>query len=140
MNFFKINQYKGIIFLKSNIWYEMENVIKIGFTNSMKEKNNFYITNNINREKNILLIEISLKEIVVIEKLLKNNFKQYHIYKSDRTNFYNRCISELIEPYLKSLNIEYKILLRNKNHNIIKDKQITNIKKILNYVNSIQNL
>ncbi len=126
MNFFKINQYKGIIFLKSNIWYEMENVIKIVFTNSMKEKNNFYITNDIDREKNILLIEISLKEITAIEKLLKNNFKQYHIYKGDRTNFYNRCIFELIEPYLKSLNIEYKILLRKKIHNIIKYEQNMN--------------
>ena len=99
---------RGTIYLRDNAWYKMENVIKMGIASFAKDRSNTYITGEVERGEYVCVIEIPLDKMRVIDKCLKNYFKEYNIYKGGGTEFYSRTIIELLEPYLKSLNIDYK--------------------------------
>jgi len=107
-----MNQTKGTIYLRDNAWFRMENVIKMGIASFAKDRSNTYITGEVQRGEYICVIEIPLDKMKTLDKFLKCYFKPYHIYKGGGTEFYNRCIIGLIEPYLQELNIEYKSLTR----------------------------
>ena len=104
-----MNQSKGTIYFRDNAWYRMENVIKMGISSFVKNRSNGYITGEIERGEYIYIIEIPLEKMQILDKCLKSYFKSYHVYKGGGTEFYNRCIIDLIEPYLKQINIDYKI-------------------------------
>ncbi len=46
------------------------------------------------------MIEIPLDKMKILDKYLKLYFKSYNIYRGGGTEFYDRCIINLIEPYL----------------------------------------
>jgi superfamily II DNA or RNA helicase len=131
----------GTIYLRDNAWYKMENVIKMGIASFAKDRNNTYITGEVERGEYICVIEIPLDKMKILDKVFKSYFKEYNIYKGGGTEFYNRCITELIEPYLKKINIEYKILtsdeilLMNRCERIKNMQNINKIKNIINKVN-----
>jgi superfamily II DNA or RNA helicase len=107
---------KGTIYLRDNAWYKMENVIKMGIATFAKDRSNTYITGEVERGEYVCVIEIPLDKMKIMDKCLKNYFKSFHIYKGGGTEFYNRCIVDLIEPYLKQLNISYKVLNQEEIH------------------------
>ena len=107
-----MNESKGTIYLRDNAWYKMENVIKLGISSFAKDRSNTYITSEVVRGEYISVIEIPLDKMKLLDKYLKSYFKLYNIYKGGGTEFYNRCIIDLIEPYLKKINIEYKVLTK----------------------------
>ena len=45
----------GIIYLRDNKWFQKENVIKMGITISLKNRNSTYITSEIERGKFIYI-------------------------------------------------------------------------------------
>jgi len=151
MNIVNMSQQKGTIYIRDNIWYKTENVIKMGISAFAKDRNNTYITGEVERGEYLLVIEIPLEKMKTLDKFLKSYFKPYHIYKGGGTEFYNRCIIDLIEPYLKTLNIEYNVLtkeeinlmdrcerLRNLS-NVNNVKKIFNQLKIKNLIQKLQN-
>jgi superfamily II DNA or RNA helicase len=105
-------QDKGTIYLRDNAWYKMENVIKMGIATFAKDRSNTYITGEVERGEYICVIEITLDKMKFIDKCLKHYFKSFHIYKGGGTEFYDRCIIDLIEPYLRKINILYKFLVK----------------------------
>lgn len=107
-----MNQLKGTIYLRDNAWYKMENVIKMGIATFAKDRSNTYITGEVERGEYICVIEITLDKMKFIDKCLKHYFKTFHIYKGGGTEFYDRCIIDLIEPYLRKINILYKFLVK----------------------------
>ena len=83
-----------------------------------------------------------------IDKCLKHYFKSFHIYKGGGTEFYNRSIIDLIEPYFKNINIPYKILtkeeidLMNRCERVRNIPNVDKVKKTFNQLkikNIIQN-
>ena len=99
------------VYLRDNAWFQAENVIKMGIASSAKDRENGgYVTGEIIRGEYILILEIDSSKMRPIEKLLQHTFKQYHDYRGGGTEFYHRCIIDMIEPLLDSLNIEYKRL------------------------------
>ena len=133
--------HKGTIYLRDNAWYRSENVIKMGIASFAKDRSNTYITGEVERGEYILVIEIPLDKMKQLDKYLKNYFKNYNIYKGGGTEFYDRQIIHLIEPYLNLLSIEYKVLtkeeieLMNRCERIRSLKNIQNIKKSFNQFN-----
>jgi predicted helicase len=107
-----MNQSKGTIYLRDNAWYKMENVIKMGIASFAKDRSNTYITGEVERGEYTCVIEIPLDKMKILDKCLKSFFRSYHIYKGGGTEFYNRCIIDLIEPYLKKINIDYHVLTK----------------------------
>jgi len=129
---------KGTIYCRDNVWFRMENVIKLGIASFAKDRSSTYITSEVERGEYVLVIEIPLDKMKYIDKCLKNYFKSYNIYKGGGTEFYNRCIIDLIELYLQKLNIEYKVLneeeinLMNRCERVRNISNVDKIKKIFN--------
>ena len=101
---------KGSIYIRVNDWYKTENVVKMGISKEVISRNSSYITGELIRGECIYVIEVPLKNLKTLDGELKNHFKEYQVYKGGGTEFYDKCIVELIEPYLKQLNVEYKVL------------------------------
>ena len=136
-----MSQLKGTIYFRDNAWYKMENVIKMGVSSVVKNRSNCYITGEVERGEYIYIIEIPLEKMRILDGCLKRYFKSYHVYKGGGTEFYNRCIIELIEPYLKNLNMEYRIFTKEEIHELNRGERLVNIpnvnkvKEIMNQIN-----
>ena len=125
-----MNQLKGSIYLRDNDWYKMDNVIKMGMAKCVKDRNNTYVTGELRRGEYICVIEIPLDMMKIIEKCLKNYFKEYNIYIDGGTEFYKRCIIDLIEPYFKNINIDYKILTKEEINSMNRCERVRNIPNV----------
>jgi predicted helicase len=125
-----MNQLKGTIYLRDNAWYKMENVIKMGIATFAKDRSNTYITGEVERGEYICVIEITLDKMKFIDKCLKHYFKSFHIYKGGGTEFYDRCIIDLIEPYFKNINIPYKILTKEEINIMNRCERVRNIPNV----------
>jgi superfamily II DNA or RNA helicase len=132
---------KGFIYLRDNNWWQKENVVKMGITTFAKDRNNTYITSEIERGEYICLIEISLDKMKILDKVLKTYFKVHNIYKGGGTEFYDRCIIDLLVPYLNDTNITFKVLTKDEMNSINRCDRIKNlpnieiVKKLLNTIN-----
>jgi hypothetical protein len=139
-----MNTPKGTIYIRDNAWYKTENVVKLGIASFAKDRSNTYITGEVERGEYICVIEIPLVKMKILDKMLKQYFVSYHIYKGGGTEFYNRCIVGLIEPYLQKLNVEYRILTTDEIHSMERCDRIRNLpnrdnlKQILNQINAQQ--
>ena len=137
----KMNQSKGTIYLRDNAWYKTENVIKMGIASFAKDRSNTYITGEVERGEYICVIEIPLDKMRIMDKILKSHFESYHIYKGGGTEFYNRRIIDLIEPYLKEFNMEHKVLTKeeiNLMNRCERIRTIPNIDKVKNIINQLK--
>jgi predicted helicase len=104
---------KGYIYFRDNEWFRFRNIIKMGITTYIKDRNNTYITSEPVAGEFIYVIEIPLDKMKILDIELKTYFKSYNVYNKDSgTEFYKRCIINLIEDYLKQTNILYKILTK----------------------------
>ncbi len=130
-----MNKLKGFIYLRDNIWYQKENVIKMGISSSIIDRNNTYITGEVKRGEYIYVIEIPLEKMIIIDKCLKLYFKMYNIYKGGGTEFYDRCLINFIELYIQKLNIEYKILTKEEILMINRCEKIRNIPNVIKMFN-----
>jgi superfamily II DNA or RNA helicase len=132
---------KGVIYIRDNVWWKMENIYKLGISSICKDRESPYITGEVERGEYKLVIEIPLAQMKIIDNLLKQKFKEHHIYKGGGTEFYNRCIIDLIEPYLQELNIKYTVLtkeeinLMDRCERVRNIPNINNVKKIFNQLN-----
>ena len=132
---------KGTIYFRDNAWYKMENVIKMGIASFAKDRSSTYITGEVERGHYVCVIEIPLDKMRVIDKCLKNYFKEYNIYKGGGTEFYDRSIIDLIEPYLKTSNINYKVLTEeeiNLMNRCERIKNIPNVDKVKSFFNKLK--
>jgi len=100
----------GTIYLRDNAWFQREGVIKMGIATFAKDRSSTYITGEVQRGEYICVIEIPLDKMRLLDVCSKNYFKPYHIYKGGGTEFYDRCLIELLVPYLQKMNITYKVL------------------------------
>ena len=101
---------KGSIYFRDNAWFKREGVIKMGIASFAKDRSSTYITGEVERGEYICVIEIPLDKMRLLDVCLKRYFKPYHIYKGGGTEFYDRSMIGLLEPYLKKMNLDYKVL------------------------------
>jgi len=118
----------------------MKNVYKVGITKSIKDRNNTYITGEVERGEYLCLIEIQLDTMKLIDNCLKNYFKSLNVYKGGGTEFYKRCIIDLIEPYLDKMNISYTVLSKEEINLINRCERIRNIPNVENLKNIFNKL
>lgn len=120
---------EGYIYLRDYKYYYFNDIklYKLGFTKNIIERNNTYISGEIDNSGKFVLI-IKIENVKVIEKNLKHYFKYLNVYNGAGTEFYNSIILELLESHLKYLGYKYEIinsideLSRNKRANKIYKK------------------
>ena len=141
-----MSQPKGLIYLRDNLWFIIENVIKMGMASFAKDRSSTYITGEVIAGNYIWACEIPLNKLRIIDNLLKIKFKEFNIYKGGGTEFYNRSIIGLIEPYIQSLlKEECKVLSKEEIDNMTRCERLRTIpnidklKIIINQLN-IQNI
>lgn len=113
------------IYIRDNEWLKSRNVYKVGITTDIINRNSTYITGEVIRGsfvKIIELLDIDKNELIIIDKKIKDEFKEFNIYLNGGKEFYKREIFDnYIEKYLIKNN--YKFILKNENE----------IEKINNY-------
>lgn len=99
----------GTIYIRDNQWFSQMGVYKLGKATSAKDRSSTYLTSEPIPGNYVIVIEVGDK-MDIVDKLMKKYFKKYQKYFGGGTEYYDRCIEELLEPYIKTLNIEYHVL------------------------------
>jgi superfamily II DNA or RNA helicase len=103
----KTNSY---IYIRTHELYEYYDACKLGKANNIPERDSQYATGEIKRGQFEVVFEVCSKQVLIIERLLQTEFCKYNIYKDSGTEFFNKTIITLIEPYLSKVGIKYKKL------------------------------
>jgi hypothetical protein len=93
----------GFVYLRDNDWFRTENVIKMGIATNIRSRESTYITGEIKRGKFIKVFQVPDIKLCIIDKCLKRYFKDYLVYRGGGTEFYDRRVIDLIEPYLMKM-------------------------------------
>jgi predicted helicase len=134
---------KGTIYLRDNVWFQRENVIKMGIASSAKDRSGSYITGEVERGHYVDVYEVPLDRMRQLDNYLKNYFRPYHHYRGGGTEFYERSLIDMVEPYLQSLNIEYKRLSKEEietMERIERLHQLEHLNKIKKFINKIKSV
>jgi superfamily II DNA or RNA helicase len=119
----------GYIYLRNHESYIKYNVYKLGITYNIPDRDNQYVTGEVKRGKFILVIETD-ENIEQIEKSLHTKFSDYKFIIDGGTEFFNSDILVMIIPFLKTLNIKFRVLSEIEIENLIRTKR-KNILKII---------
>ncbi len=120
----------GYIYVRSHPSYN--NACKLGKSCNIPERDTQYATGEIKRGYFELVFEISIKKINIIERLLQNEFYEFNIRYDAGTEFYDKEIINLIEPYLTNMKINYKKLSKEEINNLVRCNRV---RKIINKIN-----
>lgn len=127
----------GYIYLRNHESYDTYKAYKLGKTNNIPDRDSQYTTCEILRGEFILVIKID--NIDKVELLLQNNFNNLHVYINGGIEFYKKEIINYIIPYLKSLNLDFKVLTKEEIEKLTRSIKIVkpNIQQqdILNNIN-----
>ena len=120
---------KGYIYIRYHMSYDTYDACKLGKASNIPERDSTYATSEIKRGHFEVVFEMSIKKIHIVERLLQCEFIEFNIKYDAGVEFYNKKIISLIEPYLKSINIEFKQLTSQEIDALLRTYRIKNIMK-----------
>jgi len=135
-----MNPDNGYIYVRNHISYDINNACKIGKTNNIPERDTQYATGEIKRGHFEAVFELPIRKIGIIERLLQNEFSELNIKYDAGTEFYNKKIITLIEPYLNTIGIKYKKLSKQEISDLIRYNRVRKTLKKINIQLLIQML
>jgi superfamily II DNA or RNA helicase len=135
-----MNPVVGYIYIRSHASYDIYDVCKIGKTSNIPERDSQYATGEIKRGFFEEVFEIIIGQITLIERLIQNEFRELNITFDAGTEFYDKKIITLIEPYLIKLGIKYKKLSKQNINDLLRRNRIRNIMKKINVKSLIRAL
>jgi len=131
MNFIKMNQTNGYIYVRNHPSYDVDDACKMGKANNIPERDTQYATGEIKRGYFEAVFEVPIEKMGNVECLLQNEFRELNVKYDAGTEFYNKKIITLIEPYLITLGIKYKRLSKQEISDLLRCNRVKNtIKKI----------
>jgi superfamily II DNA or RNA helicase len=110
----------GYFYVRLHESYYKYDACKIGITNNIPDRDSQYATSEIKRGNFYLVFEIHNKMSKEIETAIHKKFEELHIKFNSGTEFYNKKIIPLIEPYLIELGIKYELLSKEDIANLIR--------------------
>jgi predicted helicase len=122
---------KGFIYVRTNEYFQTYNILKLGKTSSLIDRESSYITSEIKRGYFILAYEIDISKISIVEKILQNELLHYNIYFDSGKEFFHIDILNLIEPTLIKFNIEFKKLDKDEIYNLLRNERIKRLFKVI---------
>jgi len=135
-----INNDIGYLYIRINELYQKYESCKFGITECIVNRDNVYSTGEIKRGYFELVIQIPKDKMKILEKLLQNYFKSLdlHILYDGGTDFFKNDIIKLVIPFLKKININFKVLSKNEINNLIRKSYHKKI-NIKNFLNMLKN-
>jgi len=124
----------GYIYIRNHPSYD--DACKMGKANNIPERDTQYATGELKRGYFEAVFEVPIEKTVIIERLLQIQFYELNIKYDAGTEFYNKKIITLIEPYLNTLGVKYKKLSKEEISDLVRCNRI---RKIMNKIN-IQSL
>jgi superfamily II DNA or RNA helicase len=126
-----MNQTNGYIYVRNHTSYDIDGACKMGKANNIPERDTQYATGEIKRGYFEAVFEVPIEKMGIVERLLQNEFHELNIRDDAGTEFYNKKIIMLIEPYLIRLGIKYRQLSKQEISNLVRCNRVRKtIKKI----------
>jgi hypothetical protein len=120
----------GYIYIRNHISYDINNVVKMGKTINIPERDNIYATGEPTRGYFEAVYEVDKENMGIIEKILQIKFSELNFKGNGGTEFYDKNIIQLIEPYLISLDIYYRKLDQIEINNLVRQNRVSEINEI----------
>jgi hypothetical protein len=111
-----MNQTNGYIYVRNHPSYDVDDACKMGKANNIPERDTQYATGEIKRGYFEAVFEVPIEKMGIVERLLQNEFRELNVKYDAGTEFYNKKIITLIEPYLITLGIKYKKLTKQESY------------------------
>jgi superfamily II DNA or RNA helicase len=127
-----MNSTNGYIYVRNHPSYDFYNACKMGKTINIPERDTQYATGEIKRGYFELVFEVPIEKMGIIERLLQYEFRELNVLYDAGTEFYNKKIITLIEPYLIKLEIKYKKLSKQETNDLTR---INRVKKTIKKIN-----
>jgi hypothetical protein len=135
-----MNSSNGYIYIRNHASYDIYDACKMGKAKNIPERDTQYATGEIKRGNFEAVFEVPIEKMGIIERLLQNEFFELNIKYDAGTEFYNKKIIFLIEPYLIRLGIKYTKLSKQEIGNLVRCNRVRQIFKKINIKLLIQEL
>ena len=131
-----MNKTNGYIYVRNHPSYDVDDACKMGKANNIPERDTQYATGEIKRGYFESVFEVPIEKMGNVERLLKDEFSELNVKYDAGTEFYNKKIIPLIEPYLVKLGIKYRKLTKQEISDLVRCNRV---RKASNKIN-IQSL
>ena len=126
-----MNQTSGYIYIRNHPSYDVDDACKMGKAINIQERDTQYATGEIKRGYFEVVFEVPIEKMGIVERLLQNEFRELNVKYDAGTEFYNKKIITLIEPYLITLGIKYRKLSKQEISDLVRCNRVRKtIKKI----------
>jgi superfamily II DNA or RNA helicase len=126
-----MNSTNGYIYVRNHPSYDVDDACKMGKANNIPERDTQYATGEIKRGYFEAVFEVPIEKMGIVERLLQNEFCELNVKYDAGTEFYNKKIITLIEPYLITLGIKYRKLSKQEISDLVRCNRVRKtIKKI----------
>ena len=127
----KMNPTNGYIYVRNHPSYEVHDACKMGKASNIPERDSQYATGEVERGYFDPVFEVPIEKMGIVERLLQNEFRELNVKYDAGTEFYNKKIITLIEPYLITLGIKYRKLTKQEISDLVRCNRVRKtIKKI----------
>lgn len=127
-----MNQTNGYIYVRNHPSYDVDDACKMGKAINIPERDTQYATGEIKRGYFEAVFEVPIKKMGIVERLLQNEFRELNVKYDAGTEFYNKKIITLIEPYLITIGIKYKKLSKEEISDLVRCNRVRKTFKKIN--------
>ena len=132
MNFIKMNSTNGYIYVRNHPSYDVDDACKMGKSDNIPDRDSQYAIGEIKRGYFEVVFEVPIEKLGNVERLLQNEFRKLNVKYDAGTEFYNKKIITLIEPYLITLGIKYRKLSKQEISDLERRNRVRKTMKKLN--------
>jgi superfamily II DNA or RNA helicase len=133
-----MNQTNGYIYVRNHPSYDVYDACKMGKTNNIPERDTQYATGEIKRGYFEAVFEVPIEKTQKVERFLQYELRELNVKYDAGTEFYNKKIITLIEPYLIKRGIKYKKLSKQEINDLVRRNRVRNTIKKINIRSLIQ--
>jgi len=122
----------GYIYVRNHSSYDVDDACKMGKANNIPERDAQYATGEIKRGYFEAVFEVPSEKLGIVERLLQYEFRELNVKYDAGTEFYNKKIITLIEPYLITLGIKYRKLSKQEISDLVRCNRVKKTMKKIN--------
>jgi predicted helicase len=122
----------GYIYIRTNNWWDVMNLCKLGKTSNIINRTSTYITGEPIPGIMKMVLELDILLIDEVELKLQNHFSYLNVYNGGGIEFFKCDIIQLILPYLNNIHIKYRELTLDEIDELDRKAKLRNTKHEIN--------